>query len=315
MANPNGTPKAVVLAAVLHLGIVAFLFLAILPCADYEGFITKLGLPASWNPITCERPLELPGQIINATLIGPTGSPPPKSAKVKPVKDATPPPPTPPVPPPPTPPPPDKTPDRELPPPPKQPDIKDQEKVVADALIKAEDAKKEQEEKQKQQQAELDAEAAKLKKQKIDEAFKALDAAQANVSKADASKKVAQKQMEDMKNAKADALPDLPASDQLQSGNNGADSGLRGKYMAAIQNAVTQNWIRPDTVQNGQVCKVHVKQLPGGDVLSVNVDPSCPYDAAGRTSVENAVLAAKPLPYQGFETVFQRDLTITFNPK
>ena len=313
MENPKGTPKAVVLAAILHLGIVAFLFLAILPCSDYAGFFDKLGLPASWNPITCERPIELPGQIINATLIGPTGSPPPKVTQTKPVKDATPPPPTPP---PPTPPPPVKPPDRELPPPPKQPDLKDQEKVVDDALQKAEDAKKLQEEKQKQQQAELDAQAAKAKKQKeIDELFNKLDAAQAATKKADASKKQAQDKAQELKNASNDALPDLPNADQKQTGTNGADSGLVGRYQAAIKNAVTQHWIQPDTVQSGSSCKVHITQIPGGDVLSVSVDSSCPYDAAGRQSVENAVLAAKPLPYQGFESVFQRDITITFRPQ
>jgi colicin import membrane protein len=313
MENRKGTPKAVILAAILHLGIVAFLFLAILPCSDYEAFVERLGLPAGWNPITCSRPLELPGQVINAVLIGPTGSPPPKVAKVPPVKDSTPPPP---APPPPTPPPPEKQPDRPLPPPPKQPDVKDQERVVADALQKAEDAKKEQEEKQRQQQAELDAQAAKAKKQKeIDELFNKLDQAQANTKKADAQKKVAQQKTDELKNAKTDALPDLPAADQKQTGTNGADNGLLARYQAAIQNAVTQNWIRPDSIPEGKACIVHIVQVPGGDVLSVNVDSSCPYDAAGRQSVENAVLAAKPLPYQGFETVFQRNLTFTFRPQ
>jgi colicin import membrane protein len=49
--------------------------------------------------------------------------------------------------------------------------------------------------------------------------------------------------------------------------------------------------------------------------MSAKVDSSCPYDEAGRRSVENAVLRAQPLPYQGFESVFQRDLTFTFRPQ
>jgi colicin import membrane protein len=62
-------------------------------------------------------------------------------------------------------------------------------------------------------------------------------------------------------------------------------------------------------------CKVHIVQLPGGDVMSATVDPSCPYDDAGRRSVENAILRTRTLPYKGFESVFQRNLTITFMPQ
>jgi len=46
-------------------------------------------------------------------------------------------------------------------------------------------------------------------------------------------------------------------------------------------------------------------------VNSAKVSPDCPFDEAGRRSIEAAVLNAQPLPYRGFETVFQR--TINFN--
>ena len=46
--------------------------------------------------------------------------------------------------------------------------------------------------------------------------------------------------------------------------------------------------------------------------LRDRVDPSCPYDEAGRRSVEAAVLKAQPLPYQGFESVFNRTLILNF---
>ena len=100
MDDRKATPRAVVLSALLHLGIVAFLFLAVLPCASYEAFFNALHLPAWLNPITCSRPLELKGPVIEATLIGPTGSPPPKAVKTKPIPDTVPPPPAVPSPPP-----------------------------------------------------------------------------------------------------------------------------------------------------------------------------------------------------------------------
>jgi colicin import membrane protein len=313
MANSNGTPRAVVLAALLHILIVAFLALNIMPCSKFEEFYAWAGLPASLNPMTCPAPIQLPGQIIDAVLIGPTGSPPPKSTKAKPVPDATPPPPA--VPPPPTPPPPEKPDLKTLPPVPKQPDLKDQEKVVQDALVKAEDAKREQEEKQRQRQAEIDAEAQKAQKQKeVDEIFKQLDAAKSQTKSAENKKKQAEQQLKDLANAKDNARADLPPADQVQTGNNGADTGLLGKYQAALQNAVTTNWLRPDNMPNVP-CMVHIVQIPGGQVLSAKVDPSCPYDEAGRSSIENAVLRAQPLPYTGFESVFQRDLSFTFRPQ
>jgi colicin import membrane protein len=310
--NTKGTPLAVVLSAILHLGIVAFLFLAMLPCTSYEKFLSALGLP---NPISCTPPpLQLAGPPIEATLIGDTGAPPPKAVKVKPVPNTVPPPPS--VPPPPPPPevqPPPKP--SQLPPPPKNPDTVDQERVVQDALQKAEDAKKEQEEKERQRQSELDAQAAKRKaeQEKVDQLFKQLNDASAQTQKADTKAKQAKQQLADLKNAQDNGSPDLPNAAQRQSGNN-STSNLMSQYAAAIQNAVTQNWTRPDNMPNVP-CTVHIVQLPGGNVMSAKVVGNCPYDDAGRRSVENAVLRAQPLPYKGFESVFQREIDFTFTPQ
>jgi colicin import membrane protein len=313
MDESKATPKAVVLSAILHVGIVGFLFLAILPCSSYENVFTALGLPAWMNPITCSKPLELQGPVIEATLIGPTGSPPPKAVKVKPVPDSTPPPPT--VPPP--------KPQIEapkvqtLPPPPEHIDVVDQERVVEDAALKAEEAKKLQEEKQRQRQSELDAQAAKQKAEKrkqLDALFAKMDAASAQTRRLDNKAKQARQQMEDLKNAQDDGQPDLPAAAQRQTGNNSQNSSLADEYAAAIQNAVTPNWLRPDNIP-AVPCQVHIVQSPGGDVMSATVDSSCPYDDAGRRSVENAVLRTKTVPYKGFESVFQRNLTFTFRPQ
>lgn len=313
MRESRGTPWAVLLAAVLHLGIVGFLVLATLQCSFYERLFEALHLPADWNPIACAKPLELPGPIIEATLVGPTGAPPPKATKVKPQPDTVPPPPAVPPPTPPVEAPKVKT----LPPPPEHPDLVDQEKIVADAMQKAEDARHEQEEKQRQRQAELDAQAAKKKeeeKKKIDELFAQMDKAATQTKKLDSRARQAQQQMKDLANAQDNGLPDLPPAAQRQSGTNGRDTGLLGQYLAAIQNAVTQNWLRPDNMPSVP-CVVHIVQIPGGDVLSAKVDASCPYDEAGRRSIENAVLRAQPLPYKGFESVFSRQVDFTFTPR
>lgn len=314
MDESRATPKAVILSAVLHIGIVGFLFLAVLPCSTYENFFDALHLPTWMNPITCSKPLQLQGPIIEATLIGPTGSPPPKAVKVKPVPNTVPPPPS--VTPP-TPPPPEKPAVSQLPPPPKHPDTVDQERVVEDAALKAEQAKKLQEEKERQRQSELNAQAERKKeeeKKKIDAIFAKMAAASAQTRQLDSKARQARQQLEDLKHAQDNARADLPTAAQVQTGTNSPDSSLTDEYLAAIQNAVTPNWLRPDNMPDVP-CDVHIVQSPGGDVLSATVDPSCPYDEAGRRSVENAVLRTGTLPYKGFEKVFRRNLTFTFRPQ
>lgn len=302
------TSRAVLLSALLHVGLVVFLLLATLSCATWEHAIGALGLPDSWNPVTCNKPLSLSGPVIEATLLGPSGAPLPPPAKYKAPKPAVPPPtPSKPVVP-------QKKPKIEpvktLPPPPKQQDVKDQEKVVAEAQQKAEQAKREQKEREKQRMSELEAQ---RQREKIDKIFKQLDAAKAQSRKAEQQSKLDKQklqQLKDLKKSKAPpGPPDVPPAKQAQSGTNGTDND---DYKAAIQNAVTQNWLRPDNIPAGLVCKIDIVQIPGGQVISANVESSCPFDQAGRRSVEDAVMRAQPLPYKGFEKQFRRKVTLNF---
>jgi colicin import membrane protein len=109
----------------------------------------------------------------------------------------------------------------------------------------------------------------------------------------------------DARNPGASTAPPPP-------GNRGTDPGLQAKYAAAIQQAILRQWVRPETVPLGQRCRISIRQLPGGEVVDVTVSPSCPYDTPGRQSVERAVLKASPLPYAGFEPVFNRSLELNF---
>ncbi len=97
-----------------------------------------------------------------------------------------------------------------------------------------------------------------------------------------------------------------------QPGTNGTDTGLQARYGAAIVAAVQRQWVIPDSVQPNQPCRVRIRQIVGGEVISATADASCPYDAAGRRSIEAAVLRASPLPYAGFESVFNSDINFTF---
>ena len=95
-------------------------------------------------------------------------------------------------------------------------------------------------------------------------------------------------------------------------GNRGVDEGLQARYVAAIQEAIVRQWVRPESVQLGQRCRLTIRQLPGGEVADVSVSGVCPLDALGRQSVERAVLKASPLPYAGYESVFNRTLNLNF---
>ena len=95
-------------------------------------------------------------------------------------------------------------------------------------------------------------------------------------------------------------------------GERGTDAALRAAYIDALTKAIRMNWTQPENISSTVACKIVIRQIAGGEVIDAQVDPSCPYDEQGRRSVEAAVLKAQPLPYRGFESVFNRTLTINF---
>ena len=83
-------------------------------------------------------------------------------------------------------------------------------------------------------------------------------------------------------------------------------------YQAAIQQVVTQNWLRPPTAQPGLRCKLKILQIPGGEVISAAIAGQCNGDEATRRSILAAVERGGALPYRGFEDVFQREIDFIF---
>lgn len=115
--------------------------------------------------------------------------------------------------------------------------------------------------------------------------------------------------------ADARAVQSAPSAAAPPPGNNGVDTGLQARYAAALQEAILAKWTRPETVPVGVRCRLVIRQLPGGEVMSAEVSSPCAYDEQGRRSIEAAVLKAQPLPYAGFETVFARTLTLNFEAR
>ncbi len=223
-----------------------------------------------------------------------------------------------------------------------QPDKVDQAAVNAMA-ISAEKEKQEQEAKRRQEQIDLtererqkEAEQkARLARQQEAEQQKKLaeQAQQANDAKAEAERqkkiaeirsrreaaekeaKLAEQKLRQVTAARAASGASSSGSAgaaQPSAGGGGTSDDLSAKYAAAIQQKVLGQWQRPDSVPLGQKCQIAITQLPGGNVIQAKVSAGCPFDEAGKRSIEAAVLNAQPLPYRGFETVFSRNINFTF---
>lgn len=202
------------------------------------------------------------------------------------------------------------------------PDDVQQEEVRRDA-ISAETREREQEEKRLQEQVDLTErerqeeveQRERLAQQQREEKLKQIRAERARLQREANLSEERLKQLADRRAqsaSEAAAQSDADASAQPPPGNEGVDAGLAARYAAAIQEAIRSKWTRPETVPIGQRCRINIRQLPGGEVIDVSVSASCPYDEAGRRSVEAAVLKAQPLPYAGFESVFNRNLNLNF---
>jgi colicin import membrane protein len=267
------------------------------------------------------RPVSMPGPVIEATLVGPTAAPKARSGAQKPVpakpaEKPEPPKPEPPKPEPkPAPQPEPPKPEKETPTEVQRQEQVDREKVAALAQQQAEQEKAEQEEKVRQKQVLLEEE--KEKKLREEQQKQLADIKKQRES-ADKSAKLERErlaQLEDRNQKQADSQAQPEAeheSEQAQTGAGGQDDNLMARYAAAIQAAVTNNWNRPDNAQAGLRCSLSITQIPGGDVISVNLGTPCNADEVTRNSIQQAVMKAAPLPYQGYEKVFQRNIRLNF---
>ena len=194
------------------------------------------------------------------------------------------------------------------------PDRIEQERVDRDALS-ADTRAREQQAKHRQEQIDL-TEQQRQQRAEQQEHLAQQQLADIRRQRAEAAKDAqrAEQKLQQLADAQARraARADATSDASPPPGNDGNNADLRARYAAALQQAILQNWRRPDSVPLGQRCKLNIRQLPGGTVVDVQVAGSCPYDEAGKRSVEAAVLMAQPLPYAGFEPVFSRNITVNF---
>lgn len=95
--------------------------------------------------------------------------------------------------------------------------------------------------------------------------------------------------------------------------NAARGSAQQAEYKALIEARINRAWIRPATARSGINCEVRVTQVPGGEVVGVQLT-RCNGDAAVRESIEAAVYRASPLPQPPNPDLFDRNLLVTFAP-
>jgi len=253
-----------------------------------------------------EQPLSVKGPIIEASLvIDPAAEPlppaPPKPRPAPPKPKPAPPKPEP-KPEPQSPAPPEEEPDP-APTPERAEDPRDQQLIDELGLREAEDEAREQEELVLRQQIELEEEERREREQREREREEQLDDFERD------RREEEERRMDELleqERAEQDAQP--------APGNEGDSQELRAQYSMALSQVIERNWTRPDTVPLGMKCRIVIIQAPGGEVVGAKVDPACPYDEIGKRSLEAAVGRASPLPYEGFEDVFNERLNLTFTP-
>ncbi len=104
---------------------------------------------------------------------------------------------------------------------------------------------------------------------------------------------------------------------ELEAESNRIDAmvaNAEAAYMYAIQQRISRNWVKPPTATAGIECVVNIRQLPGGEVVSVNIG-TCNADSVVRRSIEAAVHRASPLPTPSDPSVFDRDIRLIFRPE
>ena len=90
---------------------------------------------------------------------------------------------------------------------------------------------------------------------------------------------------------------------------------LMVQYQLAVISAVQRQWNKPASVNKNLLCHVKVRQIPGGGVINATIASPCNANSIVKKSIIAAIQKADPLPYKGFEKVFDRTATFIFRPQ
>ena len=192
-----------------------------------------------------------------------------------------------------------------------RPDTVDQQAISREAVLPApEPALQEQEQRQRQDQAELTEDIEKQQEAERRQRLLAYQEVRREREAAERRTRIEEQRLQQLADLQQDEpAPAPPARPAAPAGNRGADEGLLARYKAEMLRTADQNWNHLGAPEL-TTCKVRFTQIPGGEVINVEF-MRCPYDAEGREFVERA-LKKSPMPYGGFESVFMRQVELSF---
>jgi colicin import membrane protein len=307
MRAPHDNSGALLLSLAAHAVMLVALWFATITCAGWNAFVVAAKLP-EFLITECRKPIDVEGPVIEAVLMIDVGAP-----QVQPEPRPAPPPPRPQ----PRPPEPPREELRVAPPPAEDP--VEQERVARDGELPAlEQQRREQEERRRREQRELEErerlDAVERERQRQledirrqrEQAERERQREEQRLAEIDRRREIERQRMEQL------ADQERREREGQRAGTGATNTDLLARYAMALQQVVTQNWLRPDTAQPGLQCTVRIIQVPGGEVVAARVIQPCNGDDLTRRSLEAAVLRAQPLPYAGFESVFEREISFVF---
>jgi len=205
---------------------------------------------------------------------------------------------------------------------PPEPDTSEQDRLRAEEQKRQEDARIEQERLHRIQQQEEErkkaAAEAERKRQADAEKRRVEDEAEKERKRVEAERaREAEIERQRLENERLRAEAQAARQAEIDAETNRLDAmaaTAETAYMFAIQQRISRNWVKPPTATAGIECVVNIRQLPGGEVVSVNIGV-CNGDSVVRRSIEAAVHRASPLPAPADPSVFDRDIRLTFRPE
>lgn len=213
---------------------------------------------------------------------------------------------------------------------PPKPDTSEQDRIKAEQEKRREDARLEQErlsrikqqEEEARKKAEAEAEAkakAEAERKRIADAEKRrqADEAEKERKRLEAERaREAEIERQRLENERLRAEAEAARQAEIAAESNRLDAmaaSAEAAYIFAIQQKISRSWARPPTAVAGIECIVNIRQLPGGEVVSVSIG-ACNADATVQDSIKRAVFKASPLPAPADPSVFDRNLRVEFRP-
>lgn len=205
----------------------------------------------------------------------------------------------------------------EPPPPEPEPDTSEQDRIRAEEQKRLDDARIEQERLDRIRKAEEEAEAER-QRQALAEKQRQEEEARKEAERLEAERQ-RQEEIERQRreNERLRAEAEAARQAELDAESNRLEAmqaNAKAAYVYAIQQRIQSRWVAPPTATAGIECIVNIRQLPGGEVVSVSIG-RCNGDAAVRRSIENAVYQSSPLPNPPDPSVFDRNIVLEFRPR